>query len=1478
MVDLNPFHYIDKFNHMFGDSVASGLEFLGISDPAVDPDGVREIAKKWRHLATGLDDAAEASRKALAGVEWEGKAAKAFNKRSKAARKQATEMAHSLREGAKALDDFADKAHELLSEIGVILAEIAEFEIAGLALSILTAGASEVASTLMAGERALKVVALIGRIEEEGTALGSVVRGIMEVIRGIERALKALKEIRGVAEVAKMAKEGAKFTAFETLLQDPGAFKDPEKLAGILAEGAVMGIGFGMLGKALGKGLKALKPGELSKLSQLFKLNCSTFERLKLNPGFNKLPASIRDMVKKFVRDPIDVATGDMTLTRTDVTLPGVLPLVLERTHVSSYRWGGWFGPSWASTLDQRVQADDEGFVYAAADGARLCFPLLDPEADDPVCPLTPGSRLTLSWDDEIDGAVRVTDPDTGLAHVFHSPVAAAGDTAVDLPLQHIVDRNGNRITIHYAQGDIPSVVVHSGGYRIALDHDPSRSRITGLRLLDPTRPDRPGTTLLTFTYDEQGRLTEEINSSGLPMRYTYDADGRITSWTDRNHTTYWYRYDDRGRVIATGGTGNALASTLTYDDATRTTRVSDSLGHTRVYEHNESLRLIRETDPLGRVTLQEWDEDLQLTVVTDPLGRVTRYTYDDHGRVTRVVRVDGSELSARYNQLGLPRLVVEPDGSQWVQEYDECGNTVAVTDPAGRTARFAYDRAGGLKQATDVLGHSTLIRNDKAGLPVEVTDALGAVSAYKRDVFGRLVLLTDPLGAQTRLEWTVQGKPVRRVAADGSEETWLYDGEGNPTRHTDAGGGVSYFEYTHFDLMSARTGPDGVRHEFSYDTELRLVQVRNPQGLTWDYAYDPARRLIAETDFDGQTLTYAYNEAGSLKSRTNAVGQVLSFGRNALGQVVRKDAAGQVTSYTYDSADRLAQATGPEGTTLALAWDGYGRLRSETVDGRELTYTYDEFDRLNGRTTPTGATTSWSYDAAGRRAGMVACGRAIDFTYDSAGRELARRVGETVTLEHTFDALGRMTGQAVTAQGGRSIQSRAYTYRSDGNLIGIEDQLSGSRSFDLDAAGRVTAVHATNWTETYAYDAAGNQTSASWPASHPSQEAVGERTYEGTRIRRAGKVRYEHDELGRIVLRQKTRLSRKPDTWRYEWDAEDRLASVITPDGTRWRYTYDPLGRRTAKLRLAEDGETVVERVDFTWDGTTLCEQTTTSPALAHPVTLTWDHQGLRPVSQTERIAAADGSQDEIDSRFFAIVTDLVGTPSELVDEHGDIAWHTRSTLWGATAWAASSTTYTPLRFPGQYHDPETGLHYNFFRHYDPETARYLTPDPLGLSPAPNPLAYVPNPHTWVDPLGLKCADLPEGHTSQPAFKNDPYNPDVVNRRILEMRKLYGQKPPPEPAPAPGGMIGANGTQVTSKTMWNHGPYRIDVENPNPGQRAGQLHFQDQSNLTAKYQYNFGTGKFEGLPRSIEKEVSKNPGFQAGIDKGLRMLGEEKP
>ena len=689
------------------------------------------------------------------------------------------------------------------------------------------------------------------------------------------------------------------------------------------------------------------------------------------------------------------------------------------------------------------------------------------------------------------------------------------------------------------------------------------------------------------------------------------------------------------------------------------------------------------------------------------------------------------------YDALGLPTTLTDVDGATWQQEYDPRGNRTAQVDPAGHATQYTYDECGHLASVTNALGDTTRVRCDTAGLPLEITDPLGATTTYQRDAFGRPHAIIDALGATTRLEWTVEGRLARRTEPDGTEQKWTYDGEGNCTTHTDANGGVTTYEYTHFDLLTAQTGPDSARYDFQHDAALRLTQVTNPQGLTWTYTYDRADRLTSEKDFDERQHTYEHDAAGQLTARTTPLGQTVHLDRDLLGRLVRKDAAGAVTSFAYDPAGRLMSAASPD-AEIVFQRDRLGRIKTEMTSSGVLTHSYDALGRRTRRVTPTGAVSTFAYDAVGNRTTLTASGHQLDFTHDAVGRETRRRMGEGLSLTQLWDPAGRLTEQSVTGPDTEPLQHRAYSYRPDGHLTGIADQLNGSQSFDLDAAGRVTAVTARGWSETYAYDDAGNQTRANWPKKHASSEARGPREYTGTRITRAGRVRYEHDAAGRITLRQKNRLSKKPDTWRYTWDAEDRLASVVTPDGTVWRYLYDPLGRRIAKQRLTDDGQSIAEQVDFTWDGPTLVEQTTTAPGLPDPVTLTWEHDGLHPIAQTERRLTDSATQDEIDSRFFAIVTDLVGTPTELIDEQGDIAWHTRTTLWGTTTWNTDATTYTPLRFPGQYHDPETGLHYNHHRYYDPETARYTTLDPLGLAPAPNPATYVSNPHTWNDPLGL--------------------------------------------------------------------------------------------------------------------------------------------
>ncbi|MFH9968902.1 putative T7SS-secreted protein [Streptomyces mirabilis] len=1033
-------------------------------------------------------------------------------------------------------------------------------------------------------------------------------------------------------------------------------------------------------------------------------------------------------------KDPVDVATGCVLLSQTDISLPAVLPLVFKREFASSYRAGRWFGPSWSSTIDQRLEIDSEGIVYVGEDGLLLTYP--HPAPGVPTLPTHGSMRWPL---DRTDTGYLLTDPDSG--RVWHF-----ADNGDDLALlEQIDDRNGNWTLFEYNDEGAPRALVHSGGYRLSLTCSAGRVRALHLAGAGPDGADQE---VLRYAYSGEGHLTEVTNSCGRPTRFGYDEKGRITSWTDTNNQSFTYAYDEHDRCTHQSGEAGHQRSDFTYsptDAATgqRTTTITDSFGHDTRFVINERAQVIARIDSLGAATRFVRDRYNRLQQHTDPLGHTMTLEYDALGRLITVTRPDGRAARAEYNHLGLPVKVVNPDGTVIRQSYDERGNCTAISSPPGQITRYAHDEAGRLTSVTDPTGHTTTIANNPAGLPTEVTDPAGAVTRYERDAFGRLTAITDPVGAVSRLEWTLEGHLARHIAPDGPVESWTYDGEGNCTSHTDPLGGISRYEYTHFDLLAAHTGPDGARYKFRHDTELRLTGVVNPQGLAWSYEYDPVGNLTAETDFDGRRLTYTYDAAGNLASRTNAMGQTIRYERDFLGQLTRKDAEGHITEYAYDLTDQLAQATSPE-CTLTLLRDRFGRLRSETVNGRTLTHTYDEWGRRISRTTPTGATTSWRYDAAGRPAQMLSAGRSIEFAYDAAGREVSRRIGGALTWTNAFDTAGRLTAQSVVAGARRqAIQQRTYSYRADGNVVGIDDHVTGPRRITLDASGRVTAVQAANWSETYAYDEAGNQVFASWPPNHPGHEAAGPRAYTGTRITAAGTVRYEHDSLGRITLRQKTRLSRKPDTWRYEWDTEDHLVAAVTPDGTRWRYTYDPLGRRTSKLRLADDGETVLEHTEFTWDGTTLCEQTTVSAQVPNPVTLTWDHHGLHPITQTERITGPDTPQSEIDSRFFAIITDLVGTPSTLVDEHGDVAWQTRSTLWGTTAWATSSSTYTPLRFPGQYFDPETGLHYNYARHYDPETARYLAPDPLGLAPAPNPLSYVHNPHLWADPLGLTpCED----------------------------------------------------------------------------------------------------------------------------------------
>lgn len=174
-------------------------------------------------------------------------------------------------------------------------------------------------------------------------------------------------------------------------------------------------------------------------------------------------------------------------------------------------------------------------------------------------------------------------------------------------------------------------------------------------------------------------------------------------------------------------------------------------------------------------------------------------------------------------------------------------------------------------------------------------------------------------------------------------------------------------------------------------------------------------------------------------------------------------------------------------------------------------------------------------------------------------------------------------------------------------------------------------------------------------------------------------------------------------------------------------RYAYDALGRRVARGNAS--GTT-----HFGWDGDQLAVEQRESKQcvyLYHP-------NSFVPLAQVH------------DGALHHIHADHLGTPLEAINDEGRVTWRATFRTWGCLAVEDIAEIAQPIRFQGQFFDPETELHYNRYRYYDCRAGRFASNDPIGLSGGINAYSYTPNPVDWIDPLGLAatcpadpCKDL---------------------------------------------------------------------------------------------------------------------------------------
>ena len=91
------------------------------------------------------------------------------------------------------------------------------------------------------------------------------------------------------------------------------------------------------------------------------------------------------------------------------------------------------------------------------------------------------------------------------------------------------------------------------------------------------------------------------------------------------------------------------------------------------------------------------------------------------------------------------------------------------------------------------------------------------------------------------------------------------------------------------------------------------------------------------------------------------------------------------------------------------------------------------------------------------------------------------------------------------------------------------------------------------------------------------------------------------------------------------------------------------------------------------------------------------------------------------------------------MTDDKGNLVWFGDYYGWGKlkSETNVTVTAHQPFRLQNQYADSETGLHYNFFRYYEPDAGRFVNQDPIGLLGEENLYSFAPNTIIWTDQLG---------------------------------------------------------------------------------------------------------------------------------------------
>jgi RHS repeat-associated protein len=859
--------------------------------------------------------------------------------------------------------------------------------------------------------------------------------------------------------------------------------------------------------------------------------------------------------------------------------------------------------------------------------------------------------------------------------------------------------------------------------------------------------------TYILDDFDGRKRLTALLGLANAPysesnvVRWSYDENMQLMETESAGGAVTVYReYDERGNpgiITFAKDTPHESVVTFTYHpDMNKPTKrtessvLSPASSKVTIWDYDNDLNDVPNENPtalLHRIVEQGFTKDSEGVII--PYEYITTFSYNAKGQVTAIdgpVHGEGDSTFFSYDDIiGNLLSMTEPlIGATEFIEYDAAGQLKKITDVNAQLRELTYDGRGRVvtfKNHAD--GSSKDIVYNLAGLPESVTDEDGVSRYFDYDTeYGRLVRITDSLGNYISYKHDCQGTRIEMSKHDPSgncsfRQRWDYQ----PPENTAGTPGKLWKE-----IIGDRPATT-----YGYDMEGNIASIRDPKGNTTYYGYDVLNRLVSVEQPGGVTTQYAYDGHGNLASVT--------------------DAESHKTTYEYDDMARVVQTTSPDTGTVSYVYDPAGNTTQKAdAKGTTVGYTYDILNRLTNVNFPDPAENiAYSYDAGpygkGRRTGMTDPSGSTGFSYDARGRLVEKTSiidGASFTVGATFtpgnkvssvtypsgrtidifrDSLGRMKDASTSDGSTTSVLIRNMAYRPFGGPSGMGTGSGGTVNHQSGECGCITVANArTDKERSYEYDHDGNLTfivgtNTPWFNQgftyDPLNRLVGA-------TGRYGVINYTYDKVGNRLARE---INSETEVYSYI-PGTNKLESITGPNPITLSYDANGntvgLGTKTLnyndnnRLIQVEEGADILAEYTYNGMGQRVVKLANGGANFYH-----YDLNG-------KLIAESDGAGnmsaeylyvgkirvamvDIATGAMYYYLNSKLGRPELMTDDQGVVAWEGIYKPFGETEVHPKSSVANNFRFPGQYYDQETGLHYNYHRYYDPKTGRYLTPDP---------------------------------------------------------------------------------------------------------------------------------------------------------------------